>query len=93
VPVTGGWSSGKIAGENAIRRIDLDGLRRVFPDRWSAFCRAHFMDETHLAFVMGGDHKTARNWWNGITAPRAEAALGLAAARPDLAPIIIGLAA
>lgn len=66
--VSPGFGAGQFAGV----RCDLDGYRRAFPSRWSAFLRAHFRDRIHVAFEFSVDERTARNWWEGTTAPRAE---------------------
>lgn len=57
------------------RRFDLHRYRVVFPDRWASFLRSHFRDHVHVAFVFGVSERTARNWFEGISAPRAEFAL------------------
>jgi hypothetical protein len=73
--------------------VDLDGMRRQFPARWSGFLRAHFSGPVHVAFVFGVDERAARNWWEGVTAPRAEAAVAAVAAYPQALPILLGVAA
>lgn len=57
------------------RPFDLHHYRTIFPDRWSAFLRAHFRDHIHVAFMFGVSERAARKWWEGIGAPRAEFAL------------------
>lgn len=73
--------------------VDLDGMRRQFPARWSAFLRAHFAGPLHVAVVFGVDERAARNWWEGVTAPRAEAAIAAVAAYPQALPLFLGVAA
>ena len=71
----GGVSSGFGAGQFAGLPFDLHRYRVVFPDRWASFLKAHFRDHIHVAFVFGVSERTARNWWEGVSAPRAEFAL------------------
>lgn len=70
-----GRAAAEAAGEYSGRPFDLHRYRRLFPDRWAAFLRAHFHDSVHVAYVFGVSDRTARNWWDGIGAPRAEMAL------------------
>jgi hypothetical protein len=44
---------------------DLHGLRRCFPDQWSAFLRGHFQGAAHVEAFFGVDGRTARAWLNG----------------------------
>ena len=71
----GGVSSGFVAGEFFGRPFDLHRYRVIFPDRWASFLKQHFRDHVHAAFVFGVSERTARNWWEGVSAPRAEFAL------------------
>ena len=68
-------SSGVNGGQFSERPFDLHHYRTIFPDRWSTFLRAHFRDHVHAAYVFGVSERTARNWFEGISAPRAEFAL------------------
>ena len=80
-PATGGpaLSSGEFSGGTP---IDLHAIRRMMPDRWSAFLHAHFRDRVHVAYFFGVDERTARNWWDGIGAPRCEVVLAVVARCP-----------
>jgi len=71
----GGVSSGEFCEGFSGRPFDLHRYRVVFPDRWAAFLRAHFRDQMHVAYMFGVSDRTARNWWEGVSAPRAEFAL------------------
>jgi len=71
----GGVSSGKCCEQFSGQPFDLHRYRVVFPDRWASFLRGHFRDHMHVAYVFGVSDRTARNWWDGISAPRAEFAL------------------
>jgi hypothetical protein len=64
-------SSGGFAGHSSGRRADLHGFRRSFPDRWSAFLRAHWRSHLEVALFFDCDERTARNWWAGTSGPRA----------------------
>jgi hypothetical protein len=70
-PASGGKSCEKFDGKFA-RPFDMHGCRRSFPDRWSAFLRAHFASPVQVAlFFDMQDTTTARHWWNGSNAPMA----------------------
>lgn len=73
--VSSGECAGGAAGEFFGQPFDLHHYRVMFPDRWAAFLKAHFRDHIHAAFVLGVSERTARNWFEGISAPRAEFAL------------------
>lgn len=84
-----GFGAGTLAGMVAGRPFDLDRFRRVFPDRWTAFLHAHFRSHAQVQFFFSVDEKTARNWWNGVGAPRAEFAVVALAAFPASAPAFL----
>ncbi len=84
-PASPGVSTGQFPGVP----VDLDRLRRVLPDRWSAFLRAHFRDRIHVAFIFGVDERTARNWWDGVGSPRAEVVLLTISQCPDALPYLM----
>ena len=77
--VSGGVSSGECVGGQPEKfsghPFDLHRYRVIFPDRWAALLRAHFRDHVHVAFMFGVSERTARNWWEAVSAPRAEFAL------------------
>ena len=85
----GGVSSGFGAGYFSERPFDLHRYRVVFPDRWSAFLRAHFRDHIHAAFMFGVSERCARNWWEGVSAPRAEFALAACKHIPGAAEFLM----
>jgi hypothetical protein len=74
-----GVSSGKSAGAAPEKffgqPFDLHHYRTVFPDVWMRFLHMHFRDHIHVAFMFSVNERTARNWWEGVGAPRPEAAL------------------
>lgn len=86
-------SSGDLAGVLSGRPINLRHYRAVLPDRWAAFLRAHFRNSVTVAFFFDVDEKTARNWLDGVTAPRAEVVLALAERAPSVIPLLLSEAA
>lgn len=65
-----GDTGGKVVGRISRRVFDPYKARREFPDRWAAWCRAHFRDSVMLAHAFGVSEKTARLWMEGVTAPQ-----------------------
>lgn len=51
-------------------RFDPHAFRRVFPDRWAAFLRAHHRDYIEVAYFYGVTERAARDWWEGVSGPR-----------------------
>lgn len=86
-------SSGKFAGVFSGRPINLRHYKAVLPDRWAAFLKAHFRNSVTVAFFFDVDEKTARNWMEGVTAPRAEVVLALAERAPSVIPYLLSEAA
>lgn len=82
-----GAGGGAVASDGL--RVDLHRLRVVFPDRWSAFLRGHFRDRVQVAYVFGVDERTARNWWDGVSSPRAEVALIAVSRFPAALPFFL----
>ena len=58
-----GHSSGELS-------CDPRRFRSLYPDKWTAFLRAHFNGITQVAAFFDVDAKTARNWWEGTTGPQ-----------------------
>lgn len=48
-------------------------FKAVFPDRWSAFLRAHYRNAEHVAHEYGVRYQTALNWWQGAHRPSGQA--------------------
>ena len=71
------------------RRVDLDGMRRRTPGRWSEFIRAHFADPVAVAYFFNVDEKSARNWWNGRNEPRLSAFSAMLQHMPVNARLVI----
>ncbi|WRH62072.1 MAG: hypothetical protein RSE12_17120 [Fuscovulum sp.] len=71
------------------RRVDLDGMRRRTPGKWSAFIRAHFRDPVAVAYFFNVDEKSARNWWHGRNEPRLSALSAMLQVVPVNARIVI----
>ena len=72
--VSSGGCDGGLAGLLSGRPCDPRAFRRLYPDRWAAFLKAHFRNSTEIACFFDIDEKTARQWLNGINAPQAWAA-------------------
>lgn len=83
-------SSGELAVE---RPFDLHRFRALFPDRWTAFLKAHFQSHAQIAAFFDVDDKTARNWLDGTTKPTAPTALIAVARIPGAMAELIGMAA
>ena len=58
-----GQSSGELS-------CDPRRFRTLYPDRWTAFLKAHFGGPAHVAAFFDVDPKTARNWWEGTSGPQ-----------------------
>lgn len=91
-------SFGELSGVNSARfstgsRIDPDAYRRAFPDRWSAFLRAHHRDATEVAFFYGVTDRAARDWWEGRSAPRGSVVAQAHAVFGDAGKWLAGVAA
>jgi hypothetical protein len=66
-----------------LRPLDPHALRRVFPDRWSAFLRATLRDTTEVAYVYGVTDRAARDWWDGVSGPRGSSVVVAAVQYPQ----------
>lgn len=66
------------------KQMRLLHYRHVLPSKWSAYLRANFENSVGVAFFFGVDEKTARNWLDCTSAPRAEAVLALAEHDPSV---------
>lgn len=84
----------KSSGELAVERpFNLHRFRAVFPDRWTAFLKAHFQSHAQIAAFFDVDDKTARNWLDGTTKPTAPTALIAVASIPGAMADLTGVAA
>jgi len=72
------------------RPFDLHRYRMLFPDRWMVFLHRNFRNPVHVAFMFGVSDRTARNWWDGVSAPRAEFALAACKHVPGAAEFLMG---
>lgn len=72
--VSSGVVPGDLAGLLSGRPCDPRAFQRVYPDRWAAFLRANFRNALEVAVFFSVDEKTARQWIEGVTAPRGWAA-------------------
>lgn len=80
-------------GESSGARFDPDAYRRAFPDRWSAFVRAHHRSPTEVAFFYGVTDRAARDWWEGVSAPRGSVVAQAHASFADAGDWLMGRAA
>jgi hypothetical protein len=81
-------------GVSSGSRFDPHAFRRSFPDRWSAFLRAHHRDATEVAFFYGVTDRAARDWWEGTSGPKGAVVAMAAQAQPEgFAAYILGDAA
>ncbi len=74
-------------------RFDPHAYRRAFPDRWAAFLRAHHRSPTEVAYFYGVTDRAARDWWDGVSAPRGSAVAQAHAVFPDAGDWLTGKAA
>lgn len=72
MPMSPGKVAPRLPEKFSGQPFDVWTLKRVVPDRWSAFLHKAFTSHVHVAYIFSVDEKTARNWWEGIGAPRAE---------------------
>jgi len=86
--VRSGIASGEFFGIGA-RPFDLHRYRVLFPDRWMVFLHRNFRNPVHVAFMFGVSDRTARNWWEGVSAPRAEFALAACKHVPGAAEFLM----
>ena len=87
--MSAGGSGGGLAGLLSARPCDPLAFRRLYPDRWSAFLRAHFRNSLEVAVFFSVDEKTARQWINGVNAPQAWAASFATIAIPGAAKYLM----
>lgn len=52
--------------------IDPYAFRRCFPDRWSAYLRAHFRSSLEVALFFDVTERTAANWLEGSNRPSGD---------------------
>jgi len=53
------------------------------------FLHRNFQNPVHVAFMFGVSDRTARNWWEGVSAPRAEFALAACKHVPGAAEFLM----
>ena len=67
-PATPGHSFGKMSAGSAPRAgLDPHRIHRQFPERWSAYIKAHYRTLSEISDAFDVSEKTARNWWTGRT--------------------------
>lgn len=84
---------GPASGEFPGRPVDLHRARCLMPGLWSEFVRANFRRPVDVAYFFDCDERTARNWWEGTSAPRAEVVILAAARIPGALPHLLRVAA
>ena len=47
--------------------VDPFRIRRDYPERWSAYIRAHYRNLNHVCQTFDVSERTARKWWDGET--------------------------
>ena len=61
-------SFGELSGGSARRAaLDPHRIHRQFPERWSAYIKAHYRSLSEISEAFDVSEKTARNWWTGRT--------------------------
>lgn len=80
-------------GEFPGRPVDLHRARCLMPGLWSEVVRANFRRPVDVAYFFDCDERTARNWWEGVSAPRAEVVILAAARIPGALPHLLRVAA
>ena len=87
---TGGTGAGAVSrtafpGVSPAHQAPFDphAFRRVFPERWAAFLRAHHRDPVEVAYIYGVTERAARDWWDGVTGPRGSVVAQAQAQRPE----------
>ena len=63
--------------------MDPHRCSRAFPDRWSAYIRAHFSSTAAVCLHFGVDDRTARKWWRGEGGVRGDKVAMAYAAHPS----------
>lgn len=68
---------------SAMRRMDLHGYQRSFPHLAAAYFRATGLSAAEIAVAFGVDARTAKNWLEGLVAPRGDKVAVIALRDPD----------
>lgn len=63
-------SVGKSGGVIAVQFPDARAARACFQARWQMFLHSNWHDHVQVAAVFSVSEKTARQWWEGVTAPQ-----------------------
>lgn len=66
-----------------VRRFDLHGFTRAFPDRAAAYFRGSGMTAPQIAVAFGVTERTAVNWLEGVTRPTGDKVALIAVADPE----------
>ncbi|MEL6324596.1 MAG: hypothetical protein AAFQ84_10255 [Pseudomonadota bacterium] len=64
-PITPASAEGSCRNSLHARPFDMDAFKRVFPERWTKFLRAHFRSADEVQVFFGVSHRMAEYYWNG----------------------------
>jgi len=65
------------------RRTDLHAFQRAFPDCAARYFRGTGLSAAEIAVAFGVDARTAKNWLEGLVAPRGDKVAVIALRDPD----------
>lgn len=63
--------------------IDPHRYRVMFPDRWSAYLRAHHRSVEEVAVFYDVTSRCAFNWWEGVSRPTGDKVALAATSNPE----------
>lgn len=63
-------SVGKSGDVIPVQFPDARAARAAFQHRWQVFLHSNWHDHVQVAAVFSVSEKTARQWWEGVTAPQ-----------------------
>jgi hypothetical protein len=66
--------------------MDPYRIHHEFPDRWSAYIRAHFRCISQVIAAFGVSERTARKWWDGSNGANGGNVAVAVALHPETAP-------
>lgn len=66
--------------------LDPFRIHHEFPDRWSAYIRAHFRGIAAVIAAFGVSERTARKWWDGENGANGGNVAVAVALHPETAP-------
>lgn len=63
--------------------LDPHRVAREWPERWSAYVRAHFRSTAEVCYLFSVDDRTARKWWNAEGGARGDKVVLAASMHPE----------